>query len=93
MDDPYLEIIEKQWSNILMMYKQFEDKKPIIEYEICDHKIYAHPANNYLNSLTTRTSSMMKKQYQQAIKNNKFILFIKDIKNEKLRSYVFDIED
>ena len=93
MDDPYLEIIDKQWSNILMVYRQFEINKPIIEYDICDHKIYAWPGKDYIKSLTKRTKSIMKKQYQESVKNDKLILFIKDSENEILRSYVYSLEE
>ncbi len=33
-DDPYLELIDKQWHNIAMLYESFKDKKPIIEYDV-----------------------------------------------------------
>jgi hypothetical protein len=42
MDDPYLDAIYEQFDHILMVYKQVEDKKPIIEYDIRDKKIYSY---------------------------------------------------
>ena len=90
--DPYLSIIEEHWDKILMMYKIFEKKKPIIEYSVDDGKIYSYPPLDYINSLTERTREQTKKQYMEAVSQNQFILFVKDTKNKRLRSYIFDVE-
>ena len=93
MKDPYLDLIDEQWNNIAMMYDVFKAKKPIVEYDVDSNKIYAYPANDYINTLTARTRNETKKQYKDAFKNNQFILFIKDRKNKKLRSYIFDVPE
>ena len=93
MNDPYLDLINTQWDNIIMMYQTFQDKKPIIEYEIDTQRIYSYPAKEYLNDLGIRTRNEAIKQYEKAIKNDQFMLFIKDNKNEILRSYIFDLSD
>ena len=46
MDDPYLDIIDEQWDHILRVYEQSRDKKPIIEYDLQDMKIYSYPAGS-----------------------------------------------
>ena len=91
MNDPYLDLIDEQWSNIAMIYNSFRDKKPILEYEVDGKKIFSYPANDYINTLTERTRNRTKKQYKDACNNNQFLLFIKDKSNNKLRSYIFDI--
>ena len=90
-DDPYLKLIDEQWHNIVMVYETFQDKKPIIEYDIQNEKIYSYPAKEYIQSLSLRTRKQTRKQYNEAVRNNQFILFIKDFKNQKLRSYIFDL--
>jgi hypothetical protein len=90
MDDPYLDLIDDQWNNIAMMYDVFRDKKPIVEYDVNNKKIYTYPANDYIGGLTARTRNETKKKYEEACKNNQFMLFIKDKRNKKLRSYIFD---
>ncbi len=90
MDDPYLDKIDEQWDHILMVYEQARDKKPIIEYDLQDMKIYSYPATEYINKLSSRTRIQMKNQYKEVTVNNKFILFVKDTEKQKLRSYVFD---
>ncbi len=93
MDDPYLDLIDKQWDNITMMYDAFRDKKPIVEYKVDRKKIYAYSANEYIDALTARTRNETKKQYEDACKNNQFMLFIRDKRNNKLRSYIFDVPE
>ena len=90
-DDPYLKLIDEQWSNIVMVYETFKDKKPIIEYDVTHEKIYSYPAKDYIQTLSQRTRKQTRKQYQEAVRKNQFILFIKDFKNQKLRSYIFDL--
>ena len=89
MNDPYLDLIDEQWSNIAMIYNSFRNKKPILEYEVDGKKIFSYPAIDYINDLTERTE----KQYEDACNNNQFLLFIKDKSNKKLRSYIFDIPE
>jgi hypothetical protein len=93
MNDPYLDLIDEQWSNIAMIYDTFRNKKPILEYEVDGKKIFSYPAIDYINDLTERTRNRTEKQYEDACNNNQFLLFIKDKRNKKLRSYIFDIPD
>jgi len=89
-DDPYLKLIDKQWPKIVMVYETFKDKKPIIEYDVTHEKIYSYPAQEYIESLSQRTRALTKQQYKEAVRKNQFILFIKDFKNQRLRSYIFN---
>jgi len=93
MDDPYIDLIDKNWDHIIMMYDTFKEKRPIIEFEINSKKIYSYPAGDYIQSLTKRTRNRTKEQHGEAIKDHQFLLFVKDIKNKKLRSYIFDLPD
>lgn len=90
-DDPYLELIDEQWSNILMVYETVKARKPIIEYDITEEKIFSYPAEEYIEALSIRTREQTRKLYKEAVRKNQFILFIKDRKNQKLRSYIFDL--
>jgi hypothetical protein len=74
-----------------MVYETVKAKKPIIEYEITAGKIFSYPAEEYIEALSIRTREQTRKQYQEAVRKNQFILFIKDRKNQKLRSYIFDL--
>ncbi len=93
MDDPYLDLIDGQWNNIAMLYLSFQDKNPILEYDLVKNKMFSYPAMDYVNGLTERTRNRTKKQYKEACKNNQFMLFVRDENNNKLRSYILDIPE
>lgn len=90
-DDPYLEIIDSNWGHIIGVYETFRDKKPIIEYDITNQKIYSYPAKQYIQDLSRRTRKEARRQYKETLEKNQFMLFIKDYENEKLRSYIFSL--
>ncbi len=91
MEDPYLRIIDEQWDTIMIAYYNFQDKNPIIEYDITNGKIFSYSAKQYIQTLSTRTRDDTKKQYREAMKKNQFMLFVKDYEKRKLRSYIFDL--
>lgn len=91
--DVYLEMIETQFDKILMVYRTFSKLKPIIEFDVVDQKLYSYPADDYIGNLSPRTREPTKGQYAEATKNGQFLLFVKDAKNQRLRSYVFDQPD
>ncbi len=90
-DDPYLDLIDEQWDNILMMYRQFEEKTQIIEYDVSEQKIYSYPAADYIQALSERTRDQTARDFAEAKKRQQFILFVKDTPNRRLRSYIFDL--
>jgi hypothetical protein len=86
--DPYWDIIKEKWPSILMAYRLHEDKKPIIEYQLPDHIILACPAREYIDALSLRTSEDTRREYQLASVNQEVMVFIKDMENRILRSYI-----
>lgn len=90
-DDPYLDLIDEQWNNILMIYREFEDKDQIIEYDVSEQKIYSYPAGDYIQALSERTRDETARQFAEAKKRQQFILFVKDTPNRCLRSFIFDL--
>jgi hypothetical protein len=91
-NDLYWDKILQAWPDIIMAYQAHEDKKPIIEYLIPDRKIYAYPAIEYIDDLTLRTREDARKTYQQACLENKIMIFVRDMENNILRSYVTSIQ-
>ena len=92
-DDPYLGMIEEQWDNIVMVFQTFRGKDQIIEYDVTDQKIYSYPAGDYIQNLSERTRDQTARHFAEAKKRNKFLLFIKDTENQRLRSYIFDLPE
>ena len=89
--DPYWDLIKEQWSIIFTAYQLHEDRKPIIEYQLPDHIVVAYPACEYIDGLSFRTREETRKQYQSACISQKVMVFIKDMENRILRSYVLSL--
>ena len=91
MKDKYINLINEQCHHIENIYSIFKDKKPIIEYLVNSEEILSYPAIDYINTLSDRTREQTKKQYIDTCNNNQFLLFVKDVQNQKLKSYILDI--
>ncbi len=87
--DPYLRTLRKHWNVITGMYLAYEDRRPIIEFDVVSGQILAYPAKDYLEDLTDRTRDHAKKQYRKAVAEGAVMVFIRDKAKRVLRSYVF----
>ena len=92
-DDPYLDLIDEHWDNIVMVYRTFKDKDQIIEFDVSEEKIYSYPAGDYIQALSERTRDQTARQFAEAKKYKQFILFVKDTPNQRLRSYILDLPE
>lgn len=92
MDDPYLDIIDECWDNILMMYSLFASKGPVMLLELPSLKIYAYPYQEYKADLNQRSQAILTHQYQQAQANGQMVLFVRDNEKQKFRSYILNLE-
>ena len=91
MQDKYLDMIYEQYDDILMMYKMHEKHRPIIEYSVQEEKIHSYPYEEYRNNLSPSSQGAVKEQYENALGNDGFVVFVRDTKRKKLRSYTLDI--
>ncbi len=92
-DDPYLDLIDEHWDDIVMVYRTFKDKDQIIEFDVSEEKIYSYPAGDYIQALSERTRDQTARQFAEAKKRKQFILFVKDTPNQRLRSYILDLPE
>lgn len=91
--DPYLQRIRKHWDGIVALYEKFKHKKPVLEFDLESGKVYAYPYEDYKRCLTNETSqTMLEAQYKHALKQGLFVIFVRDTRKRKLRSYSFQIE-
>ena len=92
-DDPYLDLIDEHWDDIVMVYRTFKDKDQIIEFDVSEEKIYSYPAGDYIQALSERTRDQTARQFAEAKKRKQFILFIKDTPKQRLRSYILNLPE
>jgi hypothetical protein len=78
--------------DILMFYRKFADKKPVMLLELPSQKIYAYPYLEFKNSLSDRSQKMIEKEYTEAVAHHKIVVFVKDNDREKMISFSVDEE-
>ncbi len=91
--EDFYDIIDAYMGHIQLFYKKFKDKNPVMELSLPSHKIYAYPYTEYLKMLSERSQKMLKKEYKEAIRNNKMVVFVRDNEEKVLKSSSFPIED
>jgi hypothetical protein len=91
LSDPYFDIIQEQWYNILKLYKVFEDKKPIMLFDVQEQRIYAYPYHDFKAGMNERSQAMLEEQYERALLRGQMVVFVRDNEAEKLISYSMNI--
>lgn len=92
-NEDFFKIVDEYMGRIQWFYHKFADKKPVIELSLPSRKIYAYPYTEYLKVLNERSKNLLKEQYDEAIKDNKMVVFVKDNREKMLKSYTFPIEE
>ena len=87
----YKSIIQDRMDHILELYNKFADKKPIMQYVLPEHKIYAYPNLVFLDDLNDEKQNMTIEQYMEIVNKGQFVVFVKDFETKKLLSFVFDL--
>ena len=91
MTDPYWRIIRQQWDNIHMLYMQFEEKKPVMLFDVQEQRIYAYPYAEFKADLSPKSQISLAEQYEDAIASGKMVVFVRDNKKKKFVSYSVEI--
>ena len=79
--------MHKQWCNILKMYKLFDKKKPIMLFDIQEERIYAYPYAEFRDNLNERSKLSLTEQYEDAVKENELVVFVRDNDQKRFVSY------
>jgi hypothetical protein len=91
MKDPYFKVVQENWVHILFLYNEFEDKKPVMLFDIQEGRVYAYPYHAFLLDLNKRSQELLKDQYAGAIANDQMVVFVRDNDLKKLVSYTLNI--
>jgi hypothetical protein len=92
MSDPYFEAVQKQWSNIRALYMMYEDKRPIVLYDIHENKIYAYPYKEFKSELSRNSQASLEQDYKSASALRSMVVFVRDNIEQKLVSYIVSID-
>jgi hypothetical protein len=91
-NDDLLEAAESFWPYILMFYKRFEKKRPVMVLDLPSGKIYAYPYKEFKDDLSPRSQRALESEYQFAITQNKIVVFVRDNETRRFVSMSFDYE-
>jgi hypothetical protein len=86
-NDNYIDSIDTHYLSILEIYLQYEDKRPLILFDVASYNIYAYPYIEFKKHLRPEAQRSLTKQYERALRSDRFVLFIRDSQKMKLISY------
>jgi len=76
--------------DILMFYRKFAAKKPVMLLELPSQKIYAYPYVEFKKTLSERSQKMLEKEYQEAVAHHKIVVFVRDDDRRQMTSFSVD---
>jgi hypothetical protein len=91
-NDDLVDAAESFLPHILMFYKRFEDKRPVMLLELPSRRIYAYPYQEFKDDLNERSQAILKDQYERAVAEDKIVVFVRDNETRRFVSMTFDNE-
>ena len=91
-DDDPVQAAESVLPDIMMSYGRFREKRPVMLLDLQSQKIYAYPYKEFKAELCERSQVMMAADYEEAIAENKIVVFVRDDEPRRLVSMLFDYE-
>ena len=85
--DPYWDVVQSLMQNILTIYEAYRDKKPVMLFDMQEHRIYVYPYLDFKHDLSERSQRLLQDQYEQAMIDDKIVVFVRDNDARKLVSY------
>lgn len=90
VNDPMLAPVVEHWEQIVAGYKQFEDKRPVVLYDMQEERVYLYPYEDFKNDMSPKSQVSLAEQYELAGKLGKMVMFVRDNEAKKLVSYILD---
>ena len=92
MGDYLLDAAREHWPSIRMMYERFADKLPVMLFDIEELRVYAYPYAEFTKELSDRSQQSLERQYNEAIRENRIVVFVRDNERRRLVSFSVDWE-
>ena len=87
-NDRYLKTLDEISDKVYQFYQLGGRKDLIMVYQMAEKRIYSYVYNEFRKTLSANSKAMLAEQYQEALAENKIVLFIQDDEMRKLKSYV-----
>ena len=85
--DYLLEAAEANWPHILRMYRLFEDRRPVMLYDLQEGRVYAYPYPEFRAEMGERSQRTLEDQYERAGREGKVVVFVRDNDARRLVSF------
>jgi hypothetical protein len=72
---------------VVQVYAMHEDDKPVLLYDLQEQRLYVYPYEPFKADLTPPSQASLAEQYEQAVKRDYIVLFVRDSVARKLVSY------
>jgi hypothetical protein len=89
-DDPLFNAMAEHWQQIVAGYKQFEDKRPVMLYDIQENRIYAYPYEDFKSEMSPKSQASLAEQYDLARQAGTMVVFVRDNEAKRLAAYSMD---
>jgi hypothetical protein len=60
--DPYWDVVQSLMQDILYCYEQYREKKPVLLFDMQEHRIYVYPYLEFKNDLRERSQRLLQDQ-------------------------------
>ena len=88
--DDYLDVVRDHWHAIQGVYALYEEKKPIVLFDVTEKRIYAYPYREFAADLSASGQASLAVQYKKAVREGRMVVFVRDNRKRKLVSYSLD---
>ena len=75
--DYLFDAMTEYWEHVVRIYRQFEDRRPVILYDIQERRIYACPYEGFKSEMSAKTQASLTEQYEQAVAEDKMVVFVR----------------
>ena len=82
--DPYWDVVQSLMQNILTIYEMYREKKPVMLFDMQEQRIYVYPYLDFKHDLSERSQRLLQDQYEQAMTDDKIVVFVRDNDARKL---------
>ena len=90
--DPYWEVVREQYDNLLYLYREFAQKRPVMLFDIQEQRGYAYPYQEFSADLSQKSQISLASQYRDACRDGQMVVFIRDNEGRKFKSYSVPVE-
>lgn len=90
--DYLFDALSEYLEHVVAAYKQCEDKRPIMLYDIQEKQIYAYQYEGFKSEMSAASQLLLTEQYERAVASGQMVVFVRDNDNERLVSYSLDYE-